>query len=74
MSDLLDELCLDNGDETGIDCILDKMQLGLSQVSIHDGIRREIGVKVGQIPLYFLHLWCETNTQFQSHCLQNTLE
>ncbi|GMS84156.1 hypothetical protein PENTCL1PPCAC_6331 [Pristionchus entomophagus] len=45
LSDLLDELCLDSGDETEIDCLLDRVQLGLSQVTLHDGVRRETGVK-----------------------------
>lgn len=46
LCDLLDELCLESEDETGIDCLLDKMQLMLTAVTLHDGLRREPGVKV----------------------------
>ncbi|KAF8360520.1 hypothetical protein PRIPAC_87443 [Pristionchus pacificus] len=45
LCDLLDELCLESEDETGIDCLLDKMQLMLTAVTLHDGLRREPGVK-----------------------------
>ncbi|GMR36378.1 hypothetical protein PMAYCL1PPCAC_06573 [Pristionchus mayeri] len=41
LGDLLDELCLESEDESGVDCLLDRVQLALRGVSLHEGIRRE---------------------------------